>query len=82
VAIESDSFEFLRRYPRHERLVSFQIPVGLPAQPDEGIVTRPVDPRDVPEGMLYLCQLRGRTLPVAAAKFAAQIEFEIETGDA
>jgi hypothetical protein len=56
--------------------------VGLPARPDEGIVTRPVDPRDVPEGMLYLCQLRGRTLPVAAAKFAAQIEFEIETGDA
>ncbi|MBL4540687.1 MAG: LysR family transcriptional regulator [Rhodobacteraceae bacterium] len=82
MAIESDSFEFLRRYPRHERLVSFQIPVGLPARPDEGIVTRPVDPRDVPEGMLYLCQLRGRTLPVAAAKFAAQIEFEIETGDA
>lgn len=76
--IESDSFEFLRRYPRHENLVSFQIPVGLPAQPDEGIVTRPIDRRDVPEGMLYLCQLRGRTLPVAAAKFAAQIEAVLE----
>ena len=78
VAVESDSFEFLRRYPRHERLVSFQIPVGLPRTPDEGIVTRPVDRRDVPEGLLYLCQLRGRTLPVAAAKFAAQIEAVLE----
>ncbi len=79
VVIESDSFEFLRRYPRHENLVSFQIPVGLPKQPDEGIVTRLVDPRDVPEGLLYLCQLRGRTLPVAAAKFAAQVEIVLET---
>lgn len=78
VAVESDSFEFLRRYPRHERLVSFQIPVGLPRMPDEGIVSRPVDRRDVPEGLLYLCQLRGRTLPVAAAKFAAQIERVLE----
>lgn len=77
--IESDSFEFLRRYPRHENLVSFQIPVGLPRKPDEGIVSRPVDRRDVPEGLLYLCQLRGRTLPVAAAKFAAQIEAVLES---
>lgn len=79
IALESDSFEFLRRYPLHERLVSFQIPIGLPKKADEGIVTRPVDVRDVPEGLLYLCQLRGRTLPVAAAKFAAQIEAELET---
>lgn len=74
VAMDSDNFEFLRRYPAQERLISFQIPIGLP--PDdtgEGLVSRPIDPRDVPEGRLYLCQLRGRTLPVAAAKFAAQI---------
>lgn len=79
IAIESDSFEFLRRYPKHEQLVSFQIPVGLPARPDEGIVTRQIDRRDVPDGLLYLCQLRGRTLPVAAAKFAAQIEAVLES---
>lgn len=80
VAVESDSFEFLRRMPRREHLVSFQIPVGLPAQvPEEGIASRKVDTRDVPEGLLYLCQLRGRTLPVAAAKFAAQIEAVLET---
>jgi len=79
MVIESDSFEFLRRYPRHENLVSFQIPVGLPKTDEEGIVSRPVDRRDVPEGLLYLCQLRGRTLPVAAAKFAAQIEAVLES---
>lgn len=79
VAVESDSFEFLRRYPGHEGLVSFQIPVGLPGKGSaEGIASRPVDPRDVPAGLLYLCQLRGRTLPVAAAKFAAQIERVLE----
>lgn len=78
--VESDSFEFRRRYPRHEKLISFQIPVGLPKTPDDGIVSCPVDRRDVPEGLLYLCQLRGRTLPVAAAKFAAQVESERERG--
>lgn len=80
IAVQSDSFEFLRRLPRFEHVVSFQIPVGLPGRvPEEGIVTRKVDTRDVPEGLLYLCQLRGRTLPVAAAKFAAQIEAVLET---
>ena len=49
----------------------------------DGIVTRPLDPRDVPAGRLYLCQLRGRTLPVAAAAtlFAVQLaEFFGEMG--
>jgi DNA-binding transcriptional LysR family regulator len=75
VAIDSDSFEFLRRYPAQEQLISFQIPIGLaPDGGPEGLVSRPVDTRDIPEGRLYLCQLRGRALPVAAAKFAAQID--------
>lgn len=73
--LESDSFEFLRNYPRREQLVSFQIPIGLPQEnADAHIVTRPMDTRDLPEGLLYLCQLRGRTLPVASAKFAGQLE--------
>lgn len=75
IAIESDSFEFLRRYPASENLVSFQIPIGLPSQEgDDGLVVRPMDGRDVPDGLLYLCQLKNRTLPVAAAKFAMQLE--------
>jgi DNA-binding transcriptional LysR family regulator len=72
-AIESDSFEFLRRYPQHEGLVSFQIPIGLPPQGVDGLQHRPIDARDVRPGVLFLGQLRGRILPVAAAKFADQI---------
>lgn len=75
VVLEADNFDFLRRYPAQEQLISFQIPIGLPdAANSEGVTSRPVDTRDIPAGRLYLCQLRGRTLPVAAAKFAAQIE--------
>lgn len=80
VAIEADSFDFLRHYPREEPVLSFQIPIGLPEDRvpgsllADGLISRPVDGRDMPEGRLYLCQLRNRALPVAAAKFAAQLE--------
>jgi hypothetical protein len=37
------------------------------------VVSRPIDARDVPPGLLYFGQLRGRTLPVAAARFAHQM---------
>jgi DNA-binding transcriptional LysR family regulator len=80
--VEADSFDFLRHYPQQERIVSFQIPVGLPpAGAAEGLASRPLDTRDVPAGRLYLCQLRSRTLPVAAAKFAALLEREIDMLD-
>jgi len=75
IAVEADSFDFLRHYPREEHILSFQIPIGLPGDGlTGGLVSRPVDARDVPEGRLYLCQLRNRALPVAAAKLAAQLE--------
>lgn len=78
VVLEADSFEFLRSYPAQEPVIGFQVPIGLPAA-DGAIVARPVDPRDLPAGGLYLCQLRGRALPVAAAKFALQVQGELET---
>lgn len=73
--IESDSFEFLRNYPAAEHLISFQIPIGLPGDPagPAAFRHRPIDERDVPAGRLYLGQLKGRTLPVAAARFADRI---------
>jgi len=72
--VESDSFEFLRNHAPAEGLISFQIPIGLPENgviPD--LVTRQVDPRDAPPGLIYMGQLRGRTLPVAVARFADQV---------
>ena len=76
-AVESDSFEFLRSIARVSDAIALQIPIGLPAhQLDTDIVHRPVDSRDVPEGLLYVGQLRGRTLPVAAARFVDQLSSE------
>lgn len=72
--IESDSFEFLRNHAVAENIISFQIPIGISEAAMGGaMVSRPVDTRDVPAGILYMGQLRGRTLPVAAARFAAQV---------
>lgn len=73
-AVESDSFEFLRFYALAENMLSFQIPIGLPGVTEESdLISRPIDVRDLPQGLLYFGQLRGRTLPVAAARFANQM---------
>jgi hypothetical protein len=64
----------LRHYAASEHLISFQIPIGLSAEKMQGeLVSCPMDTRDVPAGVLYMGQLKGRTLPVAAARFAAQL---------
>lgn len=69
----SDSFEFLRSHAIAENILSFQIPIGLTGTMMGGDMTsRPVDRRDEPAGVLYMGQLKGRTLPVAAARFADQ----------
>ncbi len=73
-AVESDSYEFLLNYAASGDMVSFQIPVGIPeasARPD--LVSRLVDPRDIPPSLLYMGQLRGRVLPIAAARFADRL---------
>ncbi|MBU2869581.1 LysR family transcriptional regulator [Colwellia sp. E2M01] len=72
--IESDSFEFLRHSTRFGEYISFQIEIGLPKHLDVmNLKAIPIDERDVPAGILYLAQLKGRTLPVAAAKFSQQL---------
>jgi hypothetical protein len=64
----------------NEDLISFQIPVGLPVESETlGLIARKVNEHDVPAGVLYLGQLRGRTLPVAAAQFANQLIVDMET---
>lgn len=71
-AIESDSFDFLRRIAGSAPLVTFQIPIGLGPSERE-VASRPVDARDAPAGLLYVGQLRGRALPVAPGRFAVQL---------
>lgn len=71
--IEADSFEFLRGLAEHEDVLTFHIPVSLPARPPSGLVYRPLDGRDVGEGRLSVGYLKGRMLPVAAASFQEQV---------
>ena len=67
-AIESSSLEFLRNLVLREDAVSLQVPSGIPDDPR--LRSRPIDARDLAPMALILAQLRGRTLPVATAKFA------------
>lgn len=72
--IESNSFEFLKKYVLNEQAITFQIPIGLPRDGSEDdLVSREIRRTDINDGFLYLGQRRGRTLPVAAARFADQI---------
>jgi DNA-binding transcriptional LysR family regulator len=71
---ESNSFEMLRALVFRCNMISFQIEIGAPSgHLGKGLVGRPVDTRDVPTADLVLCQLRGRSLPVAAATFAEML---------
>lgn len=76
--LETDSFELLRRYVLYERVVTFQIPIGLTGAAELGLALRPLPEADIPAGHLLLGQLRGRTLPVASAKFAQQLTEALE----
>jgi DNA-binding transcriptional LysR family regulator len=76
--VETDSFELIRHYVVDEDAIGFQIPIGLNAAGQKDIVHRPLALRDIPPGRLLLGQMRGRTLPVASAKFALQLQAQLE----
>src|ERR1700722_6311972 len=68
---ESNSFEMLRGLVFRCNMISFQIEIGAPSGDlGMGLIGCPVDVRDLPTADLVLCQLRGRSLPIAAATFA------------
>jgi DNA-binding transcriptional LysR family regulator len=71
VAVETNSLELMRNYTLRENIISFQVSIGVPALPE--LCIRPLDPRDMPAIRIVLGQLRGRTLPIASAKFADQL---------
>ncbi|ABM02280.1 transcriptional regulator, LysR family protein [Psychromonas ingrahamii 37] len=73
-AVESDSFEFLRNYAINESCITFQIEIGLPQIVEElRLTARPISKADMAVGSMYLIQKKGRTLPVAAVRFAEQL---------
>lgn len=71
--LETESFDMVRHFAAYGQGIGFQIPVGLNAlaRPDMAYV--PLAARDVAGGELFLGHLKGRTLPVAALKFANQV---------
>lgn len=71
--VETESFELIRHYVLHENVIGFQIPIGLRDTGAGELVFRPISERDLPPGNLILGQMRGRTLPVASARFAMQL---------
>lgn len=71
--IETESFELIRHYVLHEDVIGFQIPIGLSKPSDGSLAYVPISSGDVPAGSLILGQMRGRTLPVASARFAMQL---------
>lgn len=78
VAIESDNTYLLQRIMETSDLVSFSFTMGLPGtEHDTTLVHRPINTIDVKPGMLYIGRLRGRHLPVAAAKFLQQISHDL-----
>jgi DNA-binding transcriptional LysR family regulator len=72
VAVESGSLEFLRNYVRREAAISFQVTSGIPKD-ETSLCAREIDHRDVAGMNAVLGHLHGRTLSIAAAKFADQI---------
>ena len=68
---EANSFEMLRSLVLRCDMISFQLEIGAPtADLGAGLVSCPIDTRDVPPADLVLCQLRGRELPAATTRFA------------
>jgi DNA-binding transcriptional LysR family regulator len=74
VQVEANSFEFLRNYVARTQAITLQIELGaLPDMLGDGLVACPLSDRDQTRGALVLGQLRGRNLPVAAARFADEL---------
>ncbi|WP_119306948.1 LysR family transcriptional regulator [Cohaesibacter haloalkalitolerans] len=76
--IQSDSFDFMRHYVEFEDAISFQISIGLRLPADSGLISRPISTRDMPAGSLLLGQMKGRTLPIASARFAETLIVAME----
>ncbi len=73
-SIQSNSFEFLKAHVASTDAITFQIQIGAPDDMQgNGIISRPIDTRDVMGGHLMLGQRRNRTLSVAASRFVEQI---------
>jgi len=74
VSVEANSFALLADIVRDTALLTLQIEIGaLHLKTDPAFAIRQIDDVDLAHGTLVLGQLKGRTLPIASAKFAEQL---------
>ncbi len=73
--IQTDEPNFISDYIHNEDAIGFAIPISFETniQHLTGLISLPIDERDVPPGIVYLVQRKGRVLSVAAAKFMDQM---------
>ena len=73
-ALESDSLDFLFRALSDEKLISFQLSVAsMPSSLPSDTVAIKIANKELSQGSLVVLQQKGRTLPVAAAKFTSKM---------
>lgn len=69
-ALESNSLDLLRLMSQDSEALSFSLAINLrPDLANDRLVSVPLDTTGTPAGVLVAGYLRGRTLPVAAARF-------------
>lgn len=74
VILQTNSFELLKTFVRSSQAIAFQIQVGAPdSRRGDGLVAQPIAEQRLATANLVLGQLRGRKLPVAAARFAQEV---------
>ncbi len=77
-ALESNSLDLLRLMSQGGEALSFSLAINLrPHLSRDGLVAVPLDLRGAPAGRLIAGCLRGRTLPVAAARFLEMTNREL-----
>jgi DNA-binding transcriptional LysR family regulator len=79
VVFEANSFDMLSGFVASTNAITFQIDVGaMNWRRDPRLAVRPVNDQDNTHGPLVLGQLRGRSLPLATAKFADQLSRRLD----
>jgi len=72
-AVEADSYVLLQHYVARSQAVGFELQIGIPLRDSTGLTSRPLKYPKTAFGSLYIYHLKGRALPVAAARFVQQI---------
>jgi DNA-binding transcriptional LysR family regulator len=73
-ALESNSLDLLRLMAQDSQALTFALEINLrPELAKDRLVAVPLDPQGLAKGLLIAGHLRGRTLPVAAARFLENV---------